>query len=51
MNERTNQQTLEADTESTGLVWPRTWNGAYFLVVASFIFWLALLIALMELCR
>ena len=34
--------------ETTGLPWPKTWNGAYWFVMASFIFWLGLLIALTE---
>lgn len=34
--------------EETGLPWPRTWKGAYIAVIASFILWLALLIALTE---
>lgn len=36
-------------SESTGLPWPKSWTGAYLFVMASFILWLALLIALTEL--
>jgi hypothetical protein len=36
------------ETEMTGLPWPKTWKGAYRFVIGSFIFWLALLIALTE---
>lgn len=36
------------ESESTGLPWPKTWRGAYLFVIASFILWLGLLIALTE---
>jgi hypothetical protein len=36
------------ETEITELPWPKTWNGAYLFVIASFVFWLALLVALTE---
>lgn len=32
--------------EETGLPWLRTWKGVYLFVIASFILWVALLIAL-----
>jgi len=35
-------------SELTGLRWPRTWKGAYLLVIGSFALWLTLLIALTE---
>ena len=38
----------EREAELTGLPWPKTWKGAYFLVIGSFILWLLLLIALTE---
>jgi hypothetical protein len=38
----------EPETEMTGLPWPKTWNGAYLFVMASFNLWVALLIALTE---
>ncbi len=34
------------DEESTGLPWPSTWRGAYFLVCGTFVLWIALLICL-----
>lgn len=34
--------------ENTGLPWPRSWRGAYLLVIFSVILWLSLLIALTE---
>jgi len=37
-----------SESESTGLPWPKTWKGAYLLVVVSFAFWIVLLIALTE---
>jgi len=36
------------EENSTGLPWPKSWKGAYFLVLGSFVLWLALLIALTE---
>ena len=39
---------VESDPEMTGLPWPKTWKGAYLLVIGSFIFWLLLLIILTE---
>jgi hypothetical protein len=38
----------ESETEGTGLLWPKTWKGAYLLVIASFILWVALLVAMTE---
>jgi len=37
------------DGDCTGLPWPKSWRGAYIVVLASFALWLALLIALTEL--
>jgi hypothetical protein len=34
------------ETETTGLPWPRTWPGVYLFVVASFMVWIGLLVAL-----
>lgn len=34
------------DDLSTGLPWPKTWNGAYLFVICSFILWIVLLTAL-----
>jgi hypothetical protein len=36
------------ENEGTGLPWPRKWKGVYLLVIASFVLWLALLIALTD---
>lgn len=36
---------------STGLPWPKTWQQAYLLVVANFVFWLLFLIAITELWK
>ncbi|HWY31024.1 MAG TPA: hypothetical protein VNX46_09730 [Candidatus Acidoferrum sp.] len=36
------------ESETTGLPWPRTWPGVYLLVLASFILWIALLVALTD---
>ncbi len=36
------------DDQSTGLPWPKTWNGAYVVVIINFVFWLAMLITLGE---
>jgi hypothetical protein len=36
------------ETELTGLTWPKTWNGAYLLVICSFVIWLGLLMRLTE---
>lgn len=30
----------------TGLPWPKTWNGAYLLVISSFVLWVVSLIVL-----
>jgi hypothetical protein len=38
-----------SDNENTGLPWPKTWKGAYLFVIASFLVWLLLLLALTEL--
>ena len=35
-----------AEPERTGLPWPRSWRGVYFLVLANFCLWLAILIGL-----
>jgi hypothetical protein len=37
-----------SENGTTGLPWPKTWNGAYLFVMGSFILWLVLLIALTE---
>ncbi len=39
------------EMETTGLPWPKSWNGAYLVVIGSFILWLSLLIALGALCK
>lgn len=33
---------------TTGLAWPKTWRGAYVLVVCSFVLWVVSLIAVSE---
>jgi hypothetical protein len=45
------QEPNASDNEITGLPWPKTWKGAYLLVVGTFILWLVLLEALTELCK
>ncbi len=38
---------LMASTEDqTGLAWPRTWSGAYLMVMVCFVIWVALLVVL-----
>lgn len=37
--------------DSSGLPWPKTWRGAYFVVLCTFALWVALLIALTELSK
>lgn len=32
--------------QTTGLPWPGTWRGVYVLVIASFVIWVGLLVAL-----
>jgi hypothetical protein len=39
------------DADVTGLPWPKTWKGAYILVLGTFTLWLVLLTALTELCK
>jgi len=51
MNNNSDSKTSAGGSEFTGLPWPKTWSGAYLFVIGSFIFWLALLLALTELCR
>lgn len=34
--------------KTTGLPWPKSWKGAYLLVLSTFVLWVALLIALTE---
>lgn len=36
-------------SDLSGLPWPKTWRGAYFVVLATFACYIALLIALTEL--
>jgi hypothetical protein len=36
------------ESETTGLPWPRTWPGVYLIVLASFILWVVLLVALTD---
>jgi hypothetical protein len=37
-----------SDSETTGLPWLKSWKSAYFFVLASFVLWVGLLIALTE---
>lgn len=45
-------ETGDADEDdadaTTGLAWPRTWKGAYALVLCSFLLWVVSLIAVSE---
>lgn len=51
MKSSASSETSSNESELTGLPWPKTWNGTYRFVIGSFILWLVLLIALMELCK
>jgi hypothetical protein len=39
-------ESVEPDTDETGLPWLHTWKGVYLLVIVHFAIWLALLVAL-----
>jgi len=41
-------QSVNEFEESSGLPWPKTWQGVYLFVIGSFVLWLVLLYALME---
>lgn len=40
------EENTNAENETTGLPWPKSWRGVYILVVASFTLWLTLLVML-----
>ncbi len=40
--------TSATETETTGMPWPKSWTGAYTVVICSFILWLLLLVYLGE---
>lgn len=40
------EENTNAEKETTGLPWPKSWRGAYILVAASFALWLTLLVML-----
>ncbi len=44
-----NSPTLADEEKSTGLPWPKTWNGAYAFVIANFLILVMLLLVLKEL--
>ncbi len=44
-----NSPILTDEEKTTGLPWPKTWNGAYAFVIANFVIWIVLLLALKEL--
>ncbi|GEM_PF-723983 len=46
MNNNTAPDQTSAEAETTGLPWPKSWNGAYAFVIGSFVVWVALLVAL-----
>lgn len=48
MKNLTDDEPQVSELQATGLPWPKTWPGAYLLVLGSFILWLSLLIALTE---
>lgn len=48
MTQENKVEPVEPENESTGLPWPKSWNGAYLLVLTSFVIWVLLLIALTE---
>ncbi len=51
MTESTSSPAAVDEDKATGLSWPKTWNGAYAVVLTHFVFWIVLLLALGELCR
>ncbi len=50
MTESITIDTDSSEEKTTGLPWPRTWNGAYLFVFATFVIWILLLVALTECC-
>lgn len=46
-----NGGTTGGNGDTTGLPWPRSWKGAYVLVIANFALWLVLLLSLQEFCK
>lgn len=51
MMDTTSSEITANEEKTTGLPWPKTWNGAYALVIVHFFFWIALLLVLKELYR
>jgi hypothetical protein len=51
MSNNTVPDETAAESDTTGLPWPKTWNGAYLFVIGTFLLWLVLLIALGEFCK
>ncbi len=49
MTESTPATTTANEDKTTGLPWPKTWSGAYALVIANFLIWISLLLVLKEL--
>jgi hypothetical protein len=41
---------VEPESDDTGLPWLRTWNRVYLVVIICFTIWIALLVALTDLC-
>lgn len=48
MNNNTASDQTTDETLTTGLPWPKSWNGAYLFVIVTFVFWIVLLVALGE---
>lgn len=48
MNNNTSPDRTPDETVTTGLPWPKTWNGAYLFVIGTFVLWVMLLVALGE---
>lgn len=51
MTESTSSPIPIDEERATGLSWPKTWNGAYAVVLAHFVFWIALLLVVGALYR
>ena len=41
-------ESVDPETDETGLPWLRTWNQVYLLVIIHFVIWIALLVALTD---
>ncbi len=48
MNNNTPPDQSADESQTTGLAWPKSWNGAYLCVIGTFVLWIVLLVALGE---